>query len=336
MRATIREVAEQAQVSAMTVSNVLRGKAGEASGETRERVLRAARELKYTPVAPPTRQNIHIETRIIGILFDSVDFEDTWGAPIYRGMRNGARQAGYDLLTLLRPATDWRVDQDELRFFNRRSDGFVFVVPQDRRHVLETMCRHQVPVVTCNLESGLPEVPSVVLDDEGAMRQAVEHLIAHGHRAIGFMGQASERSDFRARRCGYEEAMREAGLKTCVVMAKKTTWQEVMREEMRSLLANRQITAMVCAADAYALQVWQLAQELGLQIPRDLSLIGMDDLPESAARGLSSFRFSSEESGRLTIEAVVKLIQGAPPALCSAVLPVELVERNSVAAPPRR
>jgi DNA-binding LacI/PurR family transcriptional regulator len=80
--------------------------------------------------------------------------------------------------------------------------------------------------------------------------------------------------------------------------------------------------------------VWDIANEKGMRIPQDISLIGMDDLAESAQRGLTSIRYSCEEVGRLAVKVMVSLMQGGVTQLMNSVVPVELVPRSSVASPP--
>jgi DNA-binding LacI/PurR family transcriptional regulator len=324
-------VAEHAGVSRMTVSNVMRARSGKVSAETMARVLQSVRELEYTPVPQPTTQSRHVETRIIGLVFDRVEVEDPWGLPTYRGMRDSALACGYDLLTLLRAPAGWMLDAQELHFLDRRCDGLIFVVPKDRYSTLEALVQHQVPVVTCFIDDAPAGVASVVLDNAGAMRQAVEHLIAHGHRKILHLIDPDERSDFLHRRQGYEAAMRVAGLEP--IVERHQTFFDVNLAATRALLKRREITAIVCPNDSCALQTLDLLERLHLSVPRDLSLIGMDDLPAAMERGLTTFRVSCEDVGRLAIEAVVRLMGGADFRDCSRVLPVEMVERNSVGSP---
>src|SRR5687768_13962103 len=130
MRASLRHVAERAQVSRVTASNVVRGRYEQMSEETRERVLEAMRELNYAPIAQPTMQSRHVETRIIGLVFDNIEPEDYWGTLTFRGLRDAAQHHGYDLLTILRAPARWMPNPEELRFLDRRSDGFIFIVPK--------------------------------------------------------------------------------------------------------------------------------------------------------------------------------------------------------------
>ena len=315
----------------MTVSRVLRGQ-GEASEETRARIVAAARELGYVPVPPPTVQNRRLQTRIIGVMFDGLHFEDFWGLPMYRGMREAAEDHYYDLLTVRRRRPpDWPAEREETRFLDRRCDAFVFVAPFNRYDLMETLIRNDFPVVSCAVEEVPPGVGYVAGDNEGVMRQAVEHLMQSGHRRIGYLAHWQERSYFKRRDVGFRAAMAEAGL--------DPNWHSIVEHpdclsgarNMAQLAAGGEITAVACANDFCALRLWEQAEVLGLRVPRDLSIIGIDDIPEAMQRGLTSFRASSENMGRLTIDAAVAALEGAAP--WQRIEPFHIVPRVSVAKP---
>jgi DNA-binding LacI/PurR family transcriptional regulator len=333
MRTSIRDVAEQAGVSAVTVSNVLRGRPGRASAATRARVLKAAKKLRYAPVSQPVTQKRHVETRVIGLVFDGTPLEGLWGMPTFWGMREAAVEHDYDLLTMLRVRPDWMMDQEELQFLDRRSDGFIFIAPGNRYQTLEVLVKHKLPVVACFTNDVPEEVPAIMLDNAGAMHQAVDHLIARGHQRILFLTASMDRSDFKTRQSGFEEAMNQAGLLPKVLLVRDLQ-EPGCEEKLVTTLARQQITAVVCATDTLAYAVWDVMENKGRSVPQDLSIIGMDDLAESAQRGLTSIRYSCEEVGRRTIEAIVSLMQGGVAKSMNSVVPVELVERASVASLP--
>lgn len=314
----------------MTVSNVMNGRSGKVSPETLERVLGVVRELEYVPVPQPARQSRHVETRVIGLLFDAIDLEDIWGFEAYQGMRRGARELEYDLLTLLRPQTGVHFEREKLAFLDRRSDGFIFLVPHDRYQVLEMLVAHNIPAVTCFTNDVPDGVASVVLDNARAMQLAAQHLIDQGHTKIGHLCGRLNRSDFRHRYQGYEETMKAAGLKTLAIPTMDLPEEQWLGEVTR-LVRSGKMTGLTCMSDGRALRVME---ECGLDIPGELSIVGMDDLAQVASVGLTSISISSEAIGYEAIHAVVEMMQGKDARECSRVVPVELVERASV-APPR-
>ena len=334
-RPSIRRIAEDAGVSRTTVSRVLNGHAGEFSDETRQRVLDVVRELNYIPVAQPTIQSRRIETHIIGVLFDGLDMDEYWSLPtIYRGMRETAADLDYDLLTLLRRKPPHSPEErEEIRFLDRRCDAFVFIVPLNRYTLMETLVSHGIPVVSYAVDDVPPGVGYVVGDNEHVMGMAVRHLVEHGHRHIGHLGQPADRSYFRQRQAGFRAAMSEAGLdpdRACIMEKNAYPCTDAV-DRMVQLAARGEITAVACASDHFALLLWDRAEAMGLRVPRDLSIVGVDDIPEAAHRGLTSFRVDNRAAGRAMIEATVAALAGAIP--WQKIQTEEIVSRCSVAEP---
>jgi LacI family transcriptional regulator len=222
-----------------------------------------------------------------------------------------------------------------LQFLDRRSDGLIFITPINRYQTLQTLAQHRISAVVCFTDDVPESVPAVVLDDYGAMRQAVQHLTAHGHERILHLTLSLSRSDFQERWRGFEETMKAARLKPFVMSVDDAAEGDIAAGAAAALLQKirrHHITAIACSCDKLAYWVQDIALANGLKIPHDLSLTGMDDQVESIKRGLTSIHFSSEEVGRVALEKVVQMIHGKRPPLKS-VLPVKLVKRASVARP---
>jgi DNA-binding LacI/PurR family transcriptional regulator len=236
------------------------------------------------------------------------------------------------LLTLWRNRPDWMLEQQELQYLDRRSDGFIFIAPVGHYQLVETLVRHELPVVACYTTDVPPEVPTVVLDNADALRQTVTHLVEQGHERILHLSPGSARSDFRARREGYETTMESFGLQPRVFEVQGAL--DVGRPEAYLAAIREQgITAVACATDGLALQSWDVFDAHGVSVPGDISLTGMDDVAESAARGLTSVTFSCHEVGRLAAVSLIELIQGGNNVVAQSVVPVHLTRRTSVAAP---
>lgn len=318
----------------MTVSRVLSDENHKVSEETRERVLKVVRELEYVPVAQPVTQSRHNETRTIGLVFDGTPFEGQWGLPTFVGFRDGAAKSAYDLLVLTRPVPEWMADRGELQFLDRRSDGLIFVAPHGHYQILEALVERGVPVVTCYTNDAPPQVPSIVIDNRDAMRQAVRCLHEKGHeRILHLTNSVLERTDFKERREGYNEAMRDRNLEPAVMEIKEWPWTRAGEDLLEAVRKHRS-TALVCYNDRSAILAWDALVESGLKVPQDISITGMDDLAVPAQRGLTSVHFSCEEVGRRAMETVVNLIQGEKTEFENCMVPVELVERASIAPPP--
>jgi DNA-binding LacI/PurR family transcriptional regulator len=329
MRVSIRDIARRAGVSHVTVANVLNGRLNQASPETSELVLKIAREMDYIPVPQPSTQRRHVETRVIGVVFDSLQWEHYWGLQTYQGLRDGAIGNDYDLLTILRKTDTAAYNQQELRFLDRRSDGIIFLVPRDRDEIMKALVRHKIPVVSCYNDDVPAGVGTVKFDNRGAIQLVVQHLIEQGHRQILYLGPDTPRSDFNQRLEGYITAATAARLKA----RHMTINLDALPTKLFKEIKRGKITAIACAHDAYALRVQSLLLEAGYRVPEDISLTGVDDVPRAAEAGLTTIRLSGVAVGRLAVETVVALIRGATGESVHHVVPVELVKRESVAPP---
>lgn len=315
----------------MTVSRVLSGSDVGFSEETRQKVLEAVRELEYVPVAQPMTQSRRNETRVIGLVFDSTPFNSAWGLPTFMGFHEAAQNHNYDLLTLTRACPEWMTDREEMQFLDRRSDGFIFIAPNGKYQLLQELVKRDVPVVTCYRTNIPAEVPAIVLDNRDAMHQAVQCLGEKGHERILYLTIAEDRSDFHDRRSGYEQAMLARKLEPMVHDIGSLSHLDA--EALVKIVRERRITAIAGHTDGSAVFAWDALEAHDFKIPRDISITGMDDLADSARRGLTSVHFSGEEVGRRALNAIVNIVQGGRRDAGSSVIPVELVERSSVSHP---
>lgn len=314
----------------MTVSNVLRGNAARASEETRNRVLTIAAELEYVPVAQPMVQSRRIVTHIIGLVFDEMEIEQYWGGQVYRGLREGAAEFGYDLLIIVRDRHPWMDERGHLGFLDRRCDGMIFVTPKNRYETLKALAENELPVVTCFTGEVPPGVTLHALDNAGALKLAVERLVELGHERIAYLELSKERTDFTERLRGYMEAMAllSPGNERVISAEEGSTiWHDQVADAMAE-----GVTGFACSNDLLALHLMDFARSRGWRVPDDLSITGMDDIPEAGRRGLSTVKFSSAEVGRSAVESIARLICGEAAAPLK-VVPVEWVERDTVAAP---
>ena len=319
MRTSIRQVAERAGVSAMTVSRVMRGQNHKVSEQTRQRILEVVQELDYVPVRA-AMQNRHVETHVIGLVPYYVSFPNNQlDALTYEGVCDAARSHGYDLLIMLRDEADWMANRQEVRFLDRRSDGFIFISPGigEWSAALQALQKHEVPAVVCYRRDVPEGVAWVDPDNEAIMRLGVEKLRAAGHRKIAYVGGvlSNTRRNFddieRARI--FEKIMLEGKSKKLLIFTGATPDWTLHPDLLPSLL-KAGVTGVVCLDDLLALMLWDELEKRGLKVPRDFSIIGVDNSPQGEARGLSSVAFSYQDVGRLAVQAWLDLKAGKTPA----------------------
>ena len=334
MRATIRQIAQEAGVSHVTVSHVLRGIESRTSVETRMRVLEAAQKLNYIPVKPPTTQNYHVETRVVTLVpehhdarYEELDFFT------YQGVIEGARRHCYSVLTMVRSEEKPCDGGGALPFLDRASDGFIFTVSLQEHWapVLDALAHNKVPSVVCYNRNVPDGVAWVDVDNGRAMHEAVAHLVKRGHTRIAYVAGPTDNFNANERRREWIAAMREHGLEAGEnVIAQGVADEFAANNEAIASVLEMNVSAAVCFNDVLALALWDIAEARGLSVPDDLSLIGFDNRVAAEARGLSSITHSFIEVGRLAMDAWVELKNGAEAAKCSKFASVQLVERESV------
>lgn len=315
----------------MTVSRVLRGQGG---SQFEEQVLAAVRALDYMPVRSAI-QNRHVKTNVIGALLDAEFVLDSAiGRQTFDGLRRAAFEANYDLL-LLHPQQHLPLERRKIPFLDRRCDGFIFVVPAENAEILELLVKHDFPAVTCYSTDVPGGVAAVVPENIAAVKQAVGLLRARGHRRIAFWSARLRHSDARERLETYEREMLGHNLEPIIFDATfdADENQEIAAQSVLDAVIARDVSAVLCHNDARALALWDAALERGLRVPHDLSLVGIDDMPEAAARGLTTFVNPFFDIGWNATQSLLEMFGGETAQSASKRLAMPIVERESVAPP---
>lgn len=332
-RATIRDVAVAAGVSMGTVSRVAAGNP-RISDATRQRVLAAMKKLAYQPniAARAMRTNV---SRTVGLLIPDMT------CPIFSRVAAGAEPvlsaAGYMLLTF----SSNRSTEREMDFFHaarqRQMDGLIVsVCDEGSADTLGTLRDLTAPVVV--LDRDLPvETDAVFNEHYGAMRTAVEHLLALGHRRIGLICATEKIRPGRERCRAYRDALTEAGVPVDprLIRATGQGHDYGYAEGQTLLLGPDAPTALISAGSDTFCGTLRAIRNLGLSIPRDLSLIGADDIEVGPIAGPSITMVERDmfEAGRLAARYLLDRMRGedAPPR--RLILDSRVVMRQSVAAP---
>jgi DNA-binding LacI/PurR family transcriptional regulator len=299
--------------------------------EKRELVLQAVRELEYVPVKP-VLQNRHVETHVIAVPIDDPR-KLVWGinSGTFTGMCEAAMRHGYDVTMLLRPNPDWAAEGSAVQLLDRRSDGIVFASPLigETAKTFESLAKHEIPAVVCYRRDVPEGIAWVDPDNQGAMYGAVEHFVQKGHTKIAHLTKrATLEFDKVERRRHFVGAVRAAGLPECAEWIFETDFFAATADLARDIMAAG-VTAVVCMNDLLATDLMTAMRAEGLSVPDDLSLIGVDGLA-AEEHGLTSMTFSFVDIGQCAVDALVDLIQGKPVAECCRVVPVQLVERQTV------
>lgn len=334
---TIADVAAKAGVGIGTVSRVL-NKSPAVSDRTRERVLAVMEELDYRP-SPLARGLPRGRLHTIGAIVPF--FTSPSVVERVRGIVAGLAGSGYDLV-LFDVETPAQRD-DHLRSLMRRdrAAGLVVCSLPLTDLVVERCRAARLPVVL--VDSRHPRLPSVVTDDVEGGRMAARHLLGLGHRRIAWVGDRPRSTDGFPSSAYRYEGFRDALLAADVRLPEhfvvegdhdRATARQ-LATELLDQAEHQRPTAVFTASDTQALGVLEAAKDLGLQVPRDLSVLGFDDIEVAADVGLSTVRQPLLESGRRAAELVLAaLSDGARPAGLIHRLPLELVARATTAPPP--
>ncbi len=334
---TIRTVAARAGVSVATVSRVVNGLAPAHSPAT-QRVRAAIKELGFTP-SRLGRGLKTARTSTIGLVIPSL------GNPVFAGSVEGvqaaAREAGYGVLLT---ATNYDPGEEASALetlLSHNVDGLILTVAKaDGSALLEDLDGRGVPYVLVFNQPSESHRLAVTVDNVAAARQVVELLKGLGHRRIGMVAGSFTSSDrARLRWLGYDDAMVRAGLKPAPVIEVPFGATDLTEQVRAVLAAPEPPTALFCSTDLIAVAVIGAATRLGLEVPRDLSVVGFDGIAVTAAMRpqLTTIVQPTERMGREAFGLLARLMAAAPdrPDIATPVLlPYELRRGETVGPVP--
>jgi LacI family repressor for deo operon, udp, cdd, tsx, nupC, and nupG len=328
------DVARLARVSPSTASRAIRG--GAVSADRRERVLRAAAELAYVPLPAAVRLSSG-RGRTVGIV---VPTAGRWFfVEVVAAAARTLREAGYDLLVFEggNHGPGRLPVAGELR---SKVDAVVLVASAGSDDGLAALRDLGIPAVVVG--GPLDGAARVGVDDEDGAATAVRHLLLLGHRDIAMIaGQPAagfNRGATDARRAGFRRALEEAGITPCPDRVVSRPWGVAGgAAAMEQLLSGDRLpTAVFAESDEMAFGALRVLRRAGLDVPRDISVIGFDDHEMAEAFDLTTVAQSVAQQGHAAAGLLLELLgRGGHPAPAAGVrLPTRLVVRGSV-RPPR-
>lgn len=331
--ANIEAVARLAGVSTATVSRALRGLPN-VSAETRERVLAAAAQLDY--VASPSASRLASgQTRSVGVVMPYIG--RYFFSQVLAGAEAVLREAGYDVLLYALPD-----DRARERFFarmplRRRVDAVLIITLPLSADQVDQFRALRVPVASVGLPT--PGITVVGIDDRAAARTATTHLVNLGHERIAMIGggvSEAEPNRFTTpelRRAGYQQALADAGLALQPEYEVDGTYTASGGERAMAQLLSlpRPPTAVFAQSDRMAMGALHALRTLGLDCPRDVSIVGFDDHEVAAPLDLTTVAQPMPEQGAAAAEQILAALSGATPK--DVVLPTTLILRATTRPP---
>ena len=335
--ATIYEVAKRAGVSTATVSRVL-SQPGLVAPATRRRVLAAVARLQYEPTA--AAKNLRM-LRTGNLVVTVPDIANPFFALILQGIEDAAGRAGYSVLVGDTQHDEQREDKYASMLKRKEADGLIFLghrLAKEAAAFVRSTAPRCAPIVNgCEFSPGLG-VPSVHIDNAAAAAEAMAHLYRLGHRRIGIItGPLASPLSRDRLRGATARAKTERAEKDFLVMHGDFSIDSGQTIGERLLARKDAPTAIFCFNDEMAIGVMHTARKRGVSIPKQLSLVGFDDIRFSRYLDppLTTIAQPMREIGEGTVRLLLEILRGATEPPPSVTMPHQVVIRDST-APPRR
>ena len=333
----IREVAKAAGVSVTTVSHALNDATSfRVKAATQQHIREVAKDLGYAPnrLASGLRNQ---RSQILGLVSDEITTTPFAGALI-RGAQDAAYERGY-VVMVVNSGMDSELENREITMLQQHQvDGVIYArMYHQSAEVPEQLTG--LPTVLLDAVTEDKSISSVVPDEVRAAEAAVEALIQAGHTRIGMINNRDDIPATHGRREGFLNALQRHGLEydssTYVI---GTALTQGGREAALELLSQKnRPTALFCFNDRVAMGAYQAATLLGLRIPEDVSIIGIDNLEiiaDALWPGLTTVALPHYEMGRWAVNRILDDIESPGSPAVQTQMDCPLIERGSLGPPP--
>jgi LacI family transcriptional regulator len=327
---TIYDVAKAAGVSVSTVSRVLNDKVDVAS-ETQERVLAVIDQLEYTSNLA-ARSMRSRKKNLIGLVVP--DIGSPYSIEIMKGINRAIADSPFDLLVYTTGDVKKSGAASHEQYYvsllnNSITDGAIVVASAASGFVSDA------PIVSVDPHGdpieGEPSYPFVQGTNYQGAIEAMEYLLGLGHTRIGFITGRPEIGSGQRRLKGYKDALVDAGIEVDdrLIVAGDFTTDSGYQCGLTLLQMENPPTAIFAANDQSAIGVFEAAEELGVRVPDDCSIVGFDNISEAKYLGLTTIDQCLEKMGYIAVQMLIKLIEDESLEESVYKMPTKLVERTS-------
>ena len=323
---TIQNVAKTAGVSVSTVSRVLNGKVDVAS-DTQDRILAVINKLGYTSNLA-ARSMRSRKKNLIGLVVPDIGFP--YSIEIMKGVNRAIAETNFDLLLyttgdVQKNGTALHEQHYVSLLNNSITDGVIIVASAAAEFITDA------PIVAVDPHIINPNFASVQGMNYHGSLDVMQYLIGLGHRRSGFISGRPEIGSAGRRLQGYQDALAANGIELDEELVTPGDFtQKTARKYTRQLLAlSDPPTAIFAANDQSAIGVFEAAEELGVRIPDDLSVVGFDNIAEAKYLGLTTVDQFLADMGYVAVQMLIKLINGETLELEIHKMPTKLIERTS-------
>lgn len=332
-RATIVDIAKQVGVSAKTVSRVLNGEP-HVTTKVRDLVLAKAKELKYQPNVV-AQGLVSRKSYLIGLIYEKPS--PSYVVDLQKGALERLHGERYRLIVLPVESVE-RHGEGVVKLLQATAVDAVLLAPpaSDDAMILSELAELHIPFARIS-PTRLPEFqPSVAIDDIAAACEIAEHLIGLGHTRIAIIKGDSTHAATEARLLGYAQAMAKHGIKMNLdfVESGQFSFDSGHEAALRLLRGPNRPTAILAQNDDMAAGAIAASRSLGLEIPRDLSIVGFDDSDISRVvwPALTTVRQPVEEMAHQAMDMLLAVLAGKVPGT-AAIHQHRLMVRQSTAPP---
>jgi LacI family transcriptional regulator len=275
-RVSIKDIAKQLNISITTVSFVINGKAREKniSESLTKKVLDLVAELNYQPNALATSLRTG-KTKIIGFLVD--DISEPFFSGIARRIDEIASSLGYKILfSSTRNDTEKAIALLQI-FKDRHVDGYIMALPEGLEEEVKKLIQTDAPVVLFDRYVQDVKTDYVIIDNKNSTYEATEHLIKNNYKKIGFVTIDTAQQQMVDRLSGYETAVEKYNLPAIVKKISYVSSSESILEMTKFFKIEKQLDAIIFAANYICLDGLRTFRKLGIKIHKDLAVVSFDD-----------------------------------------------------------
>jgi LacI family transcriptional regulator len=329
---SIKEVAREAGVSIATVSHVINN-TRYVSDEVRARVLQAIEQCRYYPNAH-ARSLASGKSKIIGLVIS--DIVNPFFPELVKAIEAAAFEHGYDIMLSNTNYDTERTSHYVRRFIERKIAGVAVMTSEMDKKLVDELAHREVPVVFLDVgEPGL-HMNNLRVDYDEGIEQAILHLVALGHRRIAFIGGNTNLRSSRRRLEAFQKTMRQLfpDAPELVFYGNfKIEGGQRAASEILATQSENMPTAVVCANDLTAIGAISEFEAAGLNVPRDVSVVGFDNIAFAALTkpALTTVNLPLGELGRRAIEVLIRSVEDSEQQGIEIRIPTNLIIRQSTA-----
>lgn len=334
MKTIMQDIARLAGVSPGTVSNALNNRKG-VGQETKAKIIKIAEELGYFSNRKKSEERV---IRLILFKKHGYVVSDTqFFTALIGACENECRQNGYELL--ISQVIDGEHDKEDiLKIIDQRKvDGILLLATEMDETDFENFKTIDVPMVV--LDSYFENMSNdyVLINNVSGAYRATKYFIQNGHKRIGMLGSSIDINNFKYRKIGFEKAINEAGMmfKDEDNILLEPTLDGAYQDMKKYLEQNKEKDfpiALFAFNDIIALGAIKAMQEQGINVPKDVSIIGFDDIPISSLinPSMTTIKVYTNEMGSLAVKRLIDKMSEEEKVPLKIEIDTELIERNSV------